>query len=88
MEIQRINILSNFETNILKSTGNNFIKKYTLPDEIVLDPFCGSGVSVSEAVFNGRKGVGIDINPSSILITKNVIQNIDIKLALGEFNKI
>jgi DNA modification methylase len=66
----------------------DFIKKYTSPDEIVLDPFCGSGVSVSEAVFNGRKGVGIDINPSSILITKNVIQNIDIKLALGEFNKI
>lgn len=66
----------------------DFIKKYTSPDEIVLDPFCGSGVSVSEAVFNGRKGVGIDINPSSILITKNVIQNIDIKLALSEFNKI
>jgi len=66
----------------------DFIKKYTSPDEIVLDPFCGSGVSVSEAVFNRRKGVGIDINPSSILITKNVIQNIDIKLALSEFNKI
>src|SRR5690554_468961 len=66
----------------------DFIKKYTSPDEIVLDPFCGSGVSVSEAVFNGRKGVGIDINPISILITKNVIQNIDIKFALGEFHKI
>lgn len=66
----------------------DFIKKYTSPDEIVLDPFCGSGVSVSEAVFNGRKGVGIDINPSSILITKNVIQTFDIKLVLSEFHKI
>ena len=66
----------------------DFIKKYTLPDEIVLDPFCGSGVSVTEAVFNRRKGVGIDINPISILITKNIIQNIDLKLVLNEFNKI
>jgi DNA modification methylase len=66
----------------------DFIKKYTSPNEIVLDPFCGSGVSVSEAVFNGRKAVGIDINPSSILITKNVIQTIDTKLVLSEFNKI
>ena len=66
----------------------DFIKKYTLPDEIVLDPFCGSGVSVTEDVFNRRKGVGIDINPISILITKNIIQNIDLKLVLNEFNKI
>ena len=66
----------------------DFIKKYTHPSEIVLDPFCGSGVSISEAVFNGRKGVGIDINPSSILIAKNVIQPISSKIILKEFNRI
>lgn len=66
----------------------DFIKKYSKPGDVVLDPFCGSGVSVSEAVFNNRKGIGIDINPSSILITKNVIQVIDSKKMLKEFNRI
>ncbi len=65
-----------------------FIKKYSKPSEVVLDPFCGSGVSISEAVFNSRKGIGIDINPSSILITRNVIQVIDSKKMLKEFNRI
>jgi len=66
----------------------DFIKKYTKEGEIVLDPFCGSGVSVSEAVFNGRKGVGIDINPSSILITKNVITTLNSEKILAEFKRI
>ncbi len=66
----------------------DFVKKYTNEGEIVLDPFCGSGVSVSEAVFNGRKGVGIDINPSSILITKNIITTFSSKRILEEFNLI
>ncbi|MGM0582046.1 MAG: DNA methyltransferase [Bacteroidota bacterium] len=66
----------------------DFIKKYTKEGEIVLDPFCGSGVSVSEAVFNGRKGIGIDINPSSILITKNVIKTIKSARIIQEFQNI
>lgn len=66
----------------------DFIKKYTNEGEIVLDPFCGSGVSVSEAVFNNRKGVGIDLNPSSILITKNVITTLDTKKILSHFQNI
>lgn len=66
----------------------DFIKKYTKEGEIVLDPFCGSGVSVSEAVFNGRKGIGIDINPSSILITKNVIKTIKSDRIIQEFQNI
>lgn len=66
----------------------DFIKKYTKEGEIVLDPFCGSGVSVSEAVFNGRKGIGIDINPSSILITKNVITTLSSRKILLEFKRI
>ncbi len=66
----------------------DFINKYTDEGEIVLDPFCGSGVSISEAVFNKRKGVGIDINPSSILITKNVIKTLKSKRIVQEYNRI
>lgn len=65
-----------------------FIKRYSKEGDIVLDPFCGSGVSISEAVFSGRKGVGIDINPSSILITKNVIKTINSNRIVKEFRRI
>lgn len=66
----------------------DFIKKYTQKGDIVLDPFLGSGVSISEAVFNGRKGFGIDINPSATFITEQVIKKIDPKLLTSEFLKI
>ena len=66
----------------------DFIKKYTNKGDIVLDPFLGSGVSISEAVFNGRKGLGIDINPSATFITEQILKKIDPKILTSEFNKI
>lgn len=39
-------------------------------DEYVLDPFCGSGTTVVEAVLNGYSGIGIDINPMSVFISE------------------
>ncbi|MDD4111247.1 MAG: DNA methyltransferase [Clostridia bacterium] len=66
----------------------DFIEKFTQKGDIVLDPFLGSGVSISEAVFNGRKGLGIDINPSATFITEQIIKKIDPKLLTSEFHKI
>ncbi len=66
----------------------DFIKKYTQKGDIVLDPFLGSGVSISEAVFNGRKGLGIDINPIATFITEQIIKKIEPKLLTSEFHKI
>lgn len=47
------------------------IKKY-LPKEdgIVLDPFCGSGTTLVEAVLLGKKALGIDCDPFSQLLSK------------------
>lgn len=39
-------------------------------NEIILDPFCGSGTTLVSAVMNGYNALGIDINPMSIAITK------------------
>jgi len=64
----------------------DYIDRYTKTGDIVLDPFCGSGVSVTEAVFNDRKGLGVDINPSAILITEQIINKVDVKLALKQFS--
>ncbi|MCY3413761.1 MAG: hypothetical protein INQ03_19110 [Candidatus Heimdallarchaeota archaeon] len=64
------------------------IEEYTEQDEIVLDPFSGSGVSITEALFSGRKAVGIDINPAAIFITDQTLKKIPIKLIINEFESI
>ena len=53
-----------------------FIDKYSAPNGIILDPFCGSGISVIEGIITGRKVIGIDINPSAIFITKQILQKV------------
>lgn len=65
-----------------------FIETYSEEDDIILDPFSGSGVSISEAIFAGRRAFGIDINPSAIFITKQVIHPVSTKDVEIEFKKI
>jgi len=43
-----------------------FIRSFCPPKGIVLDPFSGSGTTVSVAVKNGRSGVGIDARESQV----------------------
>ena len=66
----------------------DFILRYTNESEIVLDPFCGSGISVTESIFNNRKVIGIDINPSAIFITENLIKRIPVRNIERAFKKI
>jgi DNA modification methylase len=66
----------------------DFIEKYSAKGEIVLDPFLGSGVSITEAIFNGRKGLGIDINPSATFITEQILIKVNPKLLTSEFQSI
>jgi modification methylase len=39
------------------------ITAYTTPGELVLDPMCGSGTTLVEAVRSGRPAIGVDIEP-------------------------
>jgi len=43
-----------------------FIHNYTKENDIVLDPFLGSGLISVEALSKSRKFIGIDVNPFSI----------------------
>ena len=45
------------------------IELFTEPGERVLDPFCGRGTSVLEALLVRRIGLGIDINPVAYCVT-------------------
>ena len=46
------------------------IRKYSNAGDTVLDPMCGSGTVVLEAMLNNRIGIGIDIDPIAQLITR------------------
>lgn len=37
------------------------IERYSRPGDLVLDPFCGAGVTMVEAMITGRRSIGIDI---------------------------
>ena len=46
------------------------IRRYSERGGVVLDPMCGSGTAVLEALLNDREVIGIDIDPLARLITK------------------
>lgn len=66
----------------------DFISRYTHKGDIVVDPFCGSGISITESIFIGRKVIGIDINPSAIFITKQMINKVPFTLIQKEFSNL
>ena len=46
------------------------ILKTTKFGDIVLDPFSGRGTTVLEALLNGRRGIGTDVNPVATVISQ------------------
>lgn len=50
-----------------------YIKNFSKPGDLVLDPFGGSGVTAIEALMNNRKGINIDINPMAVFLVKSLI---------------
>ncbi len=47
-----------------------YINHYTIPGELVCDPFAGSGVTPVEALVLGRRAAASDINPIARFITR------------------
>lgn len=47
---------------------------------IVIDPFCGTGTTVSAAIKLGRRGVGIDLSPKYIKISTERLNNTGVLL--------
>lgn len=52
------------------SLPNYFIKKFSKESDIVFDPFSGRGTTVFEACRLGRFGIGNDLNPLAVCLTK------------------
>lgn len=69
------------------SVFRSLIEHYSNPAAIILDPFCGGGVTVVEGLRLGRKVVGVDIDPLATFITRMEVIDVDLdelKSALEE----
>jgi modification methylase len=54
---------------MLPAIAAHAISAYTTPGQLVLDPMCGAGTSLVEAVRAGRPTIGVDIEPHFTSIT-------------------
>lgn len=59
-----------YPARMIPQIANRLIRENSSKGETVLDPFCGSGSVLVEALILGRNAVGIDINPLAIMIAK------------------
>lgn len=55
----------------------HLIQYYSNPGEVVLDCFCGGGVTIFESLASDRKVIGCDLNPLATFITQMQILKID-----------
>lgn len=62
---------------------NQLVRRFSYKNDIILDPFCGGGVTIYEGLKEDRKVIGFDLNPLSTFIIKNMIKKPD-KLELLE----
>lgn len=59
-----------------------FVRSFCPPGGIALDPFSGSGTTVSVALQHGRRGYGMDIRESQCELTLQRIEETQLRLAL------
>ncbi len=81
----------NFHKYWSRKTWNvvgEFIKNYTSENDIIFDPFGGSGVTAIEALKYKRKVIICDLAPSATEITRLTIKHIDLLKIDEAFNKI
>jgi len=67
---------------------SKYIESYSKKGEIVLDPFCGSGVTAIEALKLERKAIAIDLDPVAIFITRMTAMKVDMDKLKKIFQKI
>ena len=54
-----------------------FIETLTNPGEVVLDPMCGSGTTLIEAVLASRIGMGVDFDPLAVKLSRMKTSRLD-----------
>jgi len=63
--------IGNYRGNWSPFIPRNLIMRFTSPRDIVLDQMVGSGTTLVECKLLGRQGIGVDINPDAIMVTRD-----------------
>ena len=57
--------------------AETMIKALTSPDDLVLDPMCGSGTTLLAARKGGRRFLGIELKPETAALARERMRNVD-----------
>lgn len=60
-----------YHTKVPPETITPFIEHFTRPGDVVLDPFCGSGMTGVAALMTGRHAILSDLAPAAVHIARN-----------------
>jgi DNA modification methylase len=63
-----------YRGNFAPQVARNIIEMYSERGETVLDPMCGGGTTLIECKLLGRCGIGADINPAAVELTKKKLE--------------
>lgn len=55
---------------MLPDIARHAIQQYTRPGDLILDPMCGIGTTLVEAVHLGRDAIGVDLEPRWVELTE------------------
>jgi hypothetical protein len=61
--------LCSYPSKLKPGLAHFLVTAFTMPGDVVLDPFCGVGTLPFEASMQGRVGVGSDLSPLASLVT-------------------
>ena len=74
-----------------KQTWNvvaGYIKNFSKPGDLILDPFGGSGVTVIEALMSNRRGINIDTNPMAVFLVRSLIAPVERRELMEAFERV
>ncbi|MGP8260490.1 MAG: DNA methyltransferase [Acidobacteriaceae bacterium] len=66
-----------YHTKVPPQGISSLIEHYTRPNDVVLDPFCGSGMTGVAATSLGRRALLSDLSPAAVFISYNLNTPID-----------
>lgn len=68
-----------------------FVQKHLVwskPGDLVMDPFCGRGTTVFEALLRGREAIGCDTNPVAVCVSRAKANPPTLRTVLGRISEL
>ena len=77
-----------YPAKFIPQVAAKIIQDYSKEQEIIIDPFMGSGTTLVEALVNKRIGVGVDVNEIAVLLSKVKTTPIEDKFLIEAYSNL